>query len=197
MLVHHATLKKYERNLMGLYQNAEVSDHVAGITWYKEANEYANKLSNMFNVSLDKVCQVMAILSPAASWEKNKLSAFYMLKAYSENSAYDSFKVTTYGANKKKAWEVLTLNKTIPSTGLKVYSFYRNILNPNIADTVTIDRHAIKAMKGIDKAGKQAVTSLTYRKASFVYTRMASRLGIKPHEFQAIVWLAYKRRVGR
>lgn len=87
--------------------------------------------------------------------------------------------------------------------GHKVRSFYNNILDPGQADSVTIDTHALGAAVGRTlKAGDREIKlgfnapkmiqhSLvgTYPLVADAYRQAAEIVGLKPHQFQAIVWL--------
>lgn len=185
--IHGNTYNKYRRNLLELYDRGNPDS----VHWYREAHVFLKGLSKEYGVSLDIVCQVCSALSPAVSWEVNKRDTETILREGSKGV------VSTYGANKKKSLDILAGRVKMEKKSKKTYNFYMNLLYPNANRYVTIDRHAIKAMHGQDKAGGTSITVKQYRIASAVYNEVAEELDIKASELQARVWVNYKEKVGR
>lgn len=176
------------KQLYNLAEDQGLIEH--GLQWYPKANDYAAELALAYSVSLDKVAQIIAILSPAVSWAVNKRDAESLLRLGERAT------VSTYGQNKSKALGVLWDLDQINPKALKTFSFYNNILKPKAsADYVTIDRHAIKAYKGLKKAGSVQITPKLYKTAANSYKRFAKALAIEPCELQAIIWLSYRANV--
>lgn len=175
--------------LSNILQTATPEQLHNGLVWYKQAHAHCKYLASAYDISLDKVCQVMAILSPAVSWEVNKRDCERLLE-YGEAAT-----VSTYGQNKAKALRVIAGLDTINEKALKTYSFYKNILNPECTEHVTIDRHAFKAYKGKTKAGSVSVKVTDYRKAKKAYQRKAKELNMLPNQLQAIVWMSFRENV--
>lgn len=190
---------RYQRNIVKLYNDVTIDSIISGKRWYETANLICRQFADCYEVHLKVVCQIMAILSPASSWDNNIVSTEKVLKAFTSGKGLDSFTVATYGANKVKAWKVICgLDTFRPTdTNLKIWAFYNNILNPNGVDHVTIDRHAMKVLNGDTKAGSVAITPRQYRIAEYVYKITAEKFDLKPHELQAILWVTYKQKVGR
>lgn len=199
MVINGMQKKRYQRNLVKLYNDSTVDNIIHGKLWYKTAHKICKDLAEKHAVNFDKVCKIMAVLSPATSWDNNIKSCDRMLHAFMNNTPYGDFTVTTYGQNKKKAWGILTgYDNLVPTeSNLKIWSFYNNILNPLGKDHVTIDRHAIKVLQGDIKAGNKSITPKQYRIAEHVYKEMSTYFGMLPHELQAALWVSYKEKVGR
>src|SRR5690606_11014067 len=95
-----------------------------------------------------------------------------------------------------KAWSILTdMDKETDSffnakTGAKTLSFYRNILNPNDTNYVTIDRHMLAVFKGrIGKpSGTARITPKQYRELSAEFSKLAKKHNVTPCQLQAAVW---------
>lgn len=189
--LHSSTMMMYQKNIRDMYLSCTKSQVKQGIKWYKEANKTAYSISTRSNVSLDKVCQIIAVLSPSVSWEQNVLDAQALCLAYNNNEDLEKVTVSTYGQNKTKAINILSLpNFLIPKTGLKTYSFYKNMLDPfGSGDYVTIDRHAFKAMIGTNRAGDVNINAKSYIQAVYCYSKVALEMGLEPCELQAVVWL--------
>jgi hypothetical protein len=200
MKIHPAQFKRYKANLEKLYNAASPDTMERGREWYRNAHNICKGFAEKYGVPFSHVCMVMAILSPAISWHNNIKSCENMLEAYQMGAqSTDEFKVTTYNSNKKLAWEVLNERKhfILTRTNMKTYSFFWNMWAVYDDSRVTIDRHAIKAMEGSTKAGSRDVSAPLYRKAQHVYSIIAKEKGLKPHEFQAIIWTQYKQEVNR
>lgn len=178
---------KHLQNLYSLANDQGLREH--GLNWYHNAHEFAADLALTYSTSLDKVAQIIAILSPAVSWNINKRDAENLLRSG------ESATVSTYGRNKVKALAVLWDLDTINPKALKTFAFYNNILHPSASEFVTIDRHAYKAYKGITQGGNIAINKTTYEKTAKAYKRLAKRLELKPCELQAIIWLSYRQNV--
>ena len=114
--------------------------------------------------------------------------------------------VSTYGHNKRKA-VALAAGLLAPdqafkaSTGYKTLNFWKNIMSPEVCGPVTIDRHGTRAALGCDLDVDQAMvwikTPRKYETVQSAYHQAAGRVGLDPHQFQAVIWLAFKRIYGR
>lgn len=203
--IHGNTYKKYVENLLTLFAKSTTDDIKEGLNWYKEANQVAkdiaeSSLSDTVFVTDDTVAQVISALSPATKWERNIIDASKLVQAYKDGASPDKVTVATYGQNKDKAWAILqgkTKLNTEGNTGLKTFAFYKNIINPSDTKHVTLDRHAIKALRGDTSAGGETITPKQYRIAEQIYKDVAGLLSYVPCQFQAIIWVTYKREVGR
>jgi hypothetical protein len=187
-------------NLLNCYKRA--SDDVVnqGKEWYEKAFYLCSTLSCKYNVPKDKVAQVIAALSPATNWERNKKDAEELIKAYYHRGYAGCLATTvcTYGANKRKAIEILCGRGQLTlDTGLKTYNFYMNILNPMDENFVTIDRHAYSILLG-DKAkrGSVKLNIHSYKRAAKIYKSAAKKLNLTPNQLQAITWVQYRNEKG-
>lgn len=186
-------------SLNHIFSKALPHELEAGCRWYNEANQFAKQISYASGYSLNIVCRVVAILSPACNWETNKKDAarlIYACRDYIRGEAPPphDVPVSTYGQNKRKAIDLL-LHGIDTLSGQKVTSFFYNIYKPDDTNYVTIDRHAIKAAIGkqTHKGGSVSITKRQYEAAGKLYKRLAKKHNLKPNEAQAIVWLVYKR----
>lgn len=188
----------YENNLMSLYDQATDKEKMQGLTWYTKANRLVHN-NSCKNVTPEDIAQIIAVLSPAVSWERNVQDALNLCNNYRKSQrAANQTVVSTYGINKKKALDILRGKFTLSeNTGLKTFNFYQNILNPECDKYVTIDRHAFKAMINDDQGGRVTLNKGNYNLGIEVYSKIANNLGLIPCQLQAIIWLTYKRIVGR
>jgi hypothetical protein len=185
---------RLETNIIAWYRKASIEHRVQGMLWYAQANEFAQALGSTYDTPVSLVAAVIAALSPGANWEQNKVDTVNLLDAHIHGR---DCVVTTYGPNKVKAFQLAskTFNplEVLGKRGRKVRAFWQLIADP-LSDVVCIDRHAVRAATGKDlewchkRLGRVGV----YDKIQQAYRNAAYALGVRPHQCQAVVWLAYK-----
>ncbi len=182
-------------NILSVYDMAELRHGVEGKLWYLQAHELVN--------GAEREAGILAALSPATNWERN-ITLFRDMVDTNDchhiyGNAIDKARLIRNGAN---PLEILG--------GRKVRSFFYNILYPRRLGHVTVDRHAVSIAllganpnkcssrrtatipddeaKGIlDRPGGYIIVAAAYRSA-------ARRVGLLPHELQAICWLVWRER---
>lgn len=192
-------MTQYVRNILKVFRKASNDEIEHGKQWYQIANNDAQAIASDNDVSLSQCVGVIAALSPNNKWGRNLINASDMISAYNSGNNLDSFKVSTYGANKRKAWSILGDNLLECDAilerlnGRKVQAFYSNIMG---YDVCTIDGHALNIALG----KRQSLTSdanrvgaRLYRELVCAYTRAAHKEGLKAFEMQAITWTAWRR----
>lgn len=180
------------KNLVACYERATPESIAAGMTWYEDANKFALALSQKYHIDVAVIAQVIAALSPAAKWERNKQDADELIKAYYHRGFIGAKAVTccTYGPNKLKALEILTGRLVLTEKqGFKTANFWQNIANPTCKHHVTIDRHALRVLEGSDQRGAVAIKPHQYKRAAYVYKTLAGEKGLLPNQLQAITWV--------
>ena len=173
--------KKRTRALLTRAQFTPVWD--AGLMWYADAHQLWNHLAHTRKLSTDKVAQIASALSPSVQWEINKVDTHTLINAYQNNRDIESFNVSTYDANKAKAWEIMGGYNSVKPTALKTYAFYRNMmLDP---DPVTIDRWMLRIFF---QRPIKSLTTARYRACEQIIRDVASEFNLLPYQAQAIVW---------
>jgi len=172
-----------------LYFQSDDITREYGLVWYNHAILFVESLANECNLSFDVVNHCLCVLSNANDWETNKKDCTRMVKAFIANESIDSFKVSTYGNDKRKAWNVLKNNIRIQPSALKTYSFSMNISNIDNHFNVTIDRHMLSAMLTREYG---SITPLKYSMFRNAIIEVANTFGIQPKQMQAILWLQIK-----
>ena len=173
--------KQRTRALLTRAQFTPVWD--AGLMWYADAHQLWNHLAHSRKLSTDKVAQIASALSPSVQWEINKVDTHTLINAYQNNRELESFNVSTYDANKSKAWEIMGGYKSVKPTALKTYAFYRNMmLDP---DPVTIDRWMLRIFF---QRPIKSLTTARYRVCEDIIRDVASEFNLIPYQAQAIVW---------
>lgn len=170
-----------------------------GSSWYHHAHQYALALADKHDTDLAVAAGVISALSPGTSWERNLVDASNLFEQ--GNGAT----VSSYGRNKIKALALidgtLTPDRAFTEQGYKTLQFWRNILSPDVAGPVTIDRHCTRAALGSEMKADQALQwsrhPRKYERIQSAYQAAADRVGLLPHQLQAIVWLVFRRLFGR
>lgn len=172
-------------NILNCYNSASDAQISEGMAWYRDAHEYAKTLP----VPLQNAAAVISALSPASRWSTNKLEAAALI------AGIKGYRFTTYGQNVTKARACITdpdpgrlFNA---KTGAKTLNFYRNILNPEDPDWVTIDRHAAAVAEGRTNSGSVVLTPKKYREYAAAYIEAARQIGILPCQLQAVCWVRH------
>jgi len=187
--------------ILAVFFNANDSERRDGARFYSDALDFCRE-NVPGGITVPTMAAVVAALSPNNKWERNKLDAFNLARAYSigGRDACDAVKVATYNANKHKAIRILSGENPVNVLGgLKVNAFYRCILG--CQDSVCVDGHAYAIWQGvrIPTTKTPTITPKVYAAIAADYA-MASRqisqiLGqyYSPAQIQAITWLAWRR----
>ena len=195
-------MTQHVRNILKVYRRATPEDIANGLEWYDRAKRYASIISNLSGVNLNTVVGVMAALSPNNRWERNVKDTERMCQAWVNGEDLSDFKVSCYNTMKQKAWSILEDDLTDDDdiltrlNGQKIRSFYSNIRG---LTEVTIDGHAYNIALGIRQGLTSDKTNMgkkLYREMQSAYVKAAKRVGVKPHELQAITWTTWKREHG-
>ena len=174
-------LEIYKERLREKFSQATNNDIHYGMNWYKTAYFKCSKVAKVLNVPLDRFIAIVAVLSPQKRWEKNICEAIQFVRKGHKAKIFATRK------QKDKCRDILRASdsefKTMRIGGLKVTSFFKNMLKPLISDTVTIDRHAMRSI-GFDKS----LTSKQYGIIEQAHRDVAKEFEIRPHELQAVIW---------
>ena len=202
--INKTDYKITEGNIEKIFKQATQSEITEGLNWYKDANKFAQSVSNETKkeISIEHVAGVTSALSIRNKWDRNKIDAKNLILAYYRLKKVSDISVCTFTSNKHKAVNILESNanqiETILS-GLKTQNFKRNILG--CKESVTIDGHAFCISAGIVNALKKvpSISAKNYKIISDEYrqaTKMINKkynLNLIPSQLQAITWVTYKR----
>lgn len=174
------------RNLVRI---AERSDLEEGRMWYARARRFCKKMARRYGLDVETVARVVAVLSPAVSWEVQLNGQVEsVIRAYVHGRRAP--RVAGYRRNTLKAYRVLRGDHDA-CRGPKVESFALNILG--CGDSVTVDRHAARAACGLRNGGDLRFEKGAYTRIARAYRIAAERLGCEPCVLQAAVWVQRKR----
>lgn len=204
--------RAYIDNLLGVYSLATNADLKNGKVWYPRARMFAEHLAEIHGVSLSVAAGVISALSPGTEWSRNKRNADEFLSTYRKCGpcALSRLDLTTYGSLPISKAHSIARGKDVVSTlhGPKTIAFYHAILNPLGRSHVVIDGHAKSAALGVrygnhdgyNDRGERSQTAPGIGVQRFEYPHLerafltaAQHVNLYPNEFQATVWIVWKR----
>lgn len=183
-------MSQHTRNIMRVFRGCTDDDVREGMSWYREAREFAASL----DTDVERAVGVIAVLSPMVSWPRNMTLA---------RNHYAGIYGGCLGASTTKAQRILA-GEPVESvvSGVKVSAFYAAIMGDT--ESVTLDRHAIDVAMGRtlsdddrnaigrSKARREPIVK-AYRSAARIATRECGHT-VTPAEIQAIVWVGWRKR---
>ena len=188
-----------QKHIQALLDLASAGEQSEGMTWYSRANLAATRLADQYEIAIDTAAGVIAALSPRNKWDRNLVDAENLIAAFKAggDEAAADVKVCTFGANKKKAIEILTwgaigdIVKELLS-GPKLIEFFSCIIGE---DDVCIDGHAYSIWFG-DRITLNKIPSIGKKLRAEIkkdYLAVAKKNNLKGYEVQAITWVAHRR----
>jgi hypothetical protein len=184
---------KIKNRLNYWFSLATQEDINNGKNWYKDAQDFAKYLSETYNIDSYVCASVISALSPNNKWDRNKVDAETVIKAYLNGIAPESIKVCTYNANKNKAFDILN-GKVITEKSPKTHAFAMNV-GLLSSDHITIDKWHLRACLTKEKTDVvESCTAVQYRRVEKITSQLAKENGLKGYEFQAIVWVIIRNK---
>jgi hypothetical protein len=181
-------------NIMALFTRADGMDRQAGMTWYQQAHNWCRTWATELMLPLENVAGVLAVLSPRNKWERNLSDTLTVLRAHKVGIHPNSIKVATYGTNKLKAFQIAAGHLDVLS-GVKVTSFWDNILRPDSSKAVTVDVWAARIAMGDLSVNPGTLAGKRYNEIADGYLEASEVTGLMPHQIQAVTWMAARTRV--
>lgn len=179
----------YIANLLRLYHAADGADIIDGRLWYPRAHAVICEWAHEHSRSIANVAAVVSALSPQCQWERNLIVAGDLLagRAPTVGGPLQTNIRKAVSLLDSRGHDIGAVFKSAP----KVASFACNLAGDY--DVVTVDTHAAQALRN-DVLSTDRLTIPLYSAMSVCYRVAASHVGRLPAEFQAICWLAWKRR---
>lgn len=189
------TADEMRDSVMAVIAEASPDAEAEGLGWYGIAHDIADELAQTHGLTIRQTAGVIAALSPRTGWAENISLASDACAAAAEG------RTDLIGGcpsdNARKASMILQGHDPADVLGgRKVRSFFANILRPYSAGPVTVDRHAISVAFGhrvSEEDAKLLERIGTYTVIASVYRSVARSLGIRPHQAQAIAWVAWRK----
>jgi hypothetical protein len=165
-----------------------------GLIWYDDAQQFALMLSNEFDVSPIRAGGVISALSPRNKWERNKIDAWNVFEAVRDGVSYDRVKVSTFNANKVRAFDIAKGKKQIHEASRKTHRFAMNVGAFDM-NAVTIDSWMLFAFQTKSKSRKDLdvkVTPKQYDMMERKFQRISHDMGYAPAHLQAVIWVVIR-----
>jgi hypothetical protein len=188
----------FARNLDTCYERATEGDRAEGLNWYPSAHAQAVTFADSYGVTVDAACGVIAALSPGRNWDTNLDDARIFLDEWQRGARGNRLPlVGSYGwRNVRKAAAIASGSAPLDILGgNKVRAFYACMADPSNDCHVCIDRHAKCAAVG-RFLGDTVVSNAEYPILARHYLRAASRNHLLPNQYQAIIWVTWRRLKG-
>jgi len=187
---------RIQENLEAWFQAASRQNIKDGLKWYKDAQLHCIAKAKKFAMKPFDYAEIISITSVNNKWPTNKKDTETVVSAYQAGIAPEAIKISTYHANKFKAFRVLNKAQTLEQTSPKTYAFSMNV-GLNSPDHVTIDKHHLRACVTLPSEGvvPEATTSITpkqYKRVEALTAQLAHKQGLKGYQYQAIIWLCIK-----
>ena len=160
-------------NARKLYQQADYAALRNGRTWYTSTGRWCARLSARYDVPIEAVAGIVAVLSQRKRWRENRLEAVRALQGKD---------IRALGTVRVKVKNILAGRVDISVKGPKIRAFWRAILGD--PDAVVLDSWMLKAYGETRKR----LTPLQYSHLANKLRRDAAYEEADSAVFQAVVW---------
>lgn len=191
-------------NLQRVFDQALEVDHETARQAWRKYQLLTTKIAETHGYAPKIGAAVFAAVSPNNDYYGNLRDTNRLLRAAAQDRGLDSlygldtFKVSTYGNNKRKAWRIAKgADPLVEIVAPKTRSFYLNILNPDDPHPVTIDGHMYNAWRNKRvqlNAADVKFTRRVYEQIADDVREMSQRLGLIANVVQGVIWFAWRRR---
>lgn len=181
--------------LKQIFDVADAHDRKIGLESFRKYNQLLQTIGETFSYDVVTAAGVFSTLSPNSDYVGNVRDTIRLLRAASSHEPYDSFSVSTYGQNKKKAWRIANgENPYDLIVARKTRNFFINLADPDNDRAVTIDGHMRNAWDGIRRnlVGSN-VSAAVYEECASAVRQIAADVKMIPWQVQGIIWFCWKR----
>lgn len=184
-------------NLRAMFQRADAVDLREGQLAYPRYHAVMRDLAERYGVPIEKVIAAFVALSPNNDYISNLRSLVSVLDGAQRGLPLHSIKVSTYNHCRDRAYAYVAQGQNFleKAVGLKIRSFYRNVLNPSDHRYVTVDGHVVAAWRGKNLTMKEALVNgrKEYRQIETAIKSLAFDAFMLPNQYQAVLWFTRKR----
>ena len=183
-------------NLMNLLLMADATDRAEGALAYTRYHNMMRQMAELYDADFERTVAAFAALSPNNDYLGNLRSLATVLDANRRHIPPERVTVSTYGHCRDRAMKYLSGEAVFLDTvkGQKIRAFYRNIVDPQDPEPVTIDGHMVAAWMGQELTMKEAIIRpRQYEHVADGVRRLAKLTGQIGNQLQATVWFVRKR----
>ena len=180
---------EHVRVIIDSYYAASDAQCTAGRAWYPFARTIVESIAEWADMRPECVAAALAALSPRNPWAWNVQDAAAFARAAGEGEPMPT-SATTFGANARTAWAMLTGTADWRTSAPKVRAFTRAIMGD--ASAVVVDVWAVRvATRGardtVRNDADYGALASAYRTAAA--TLRNDHIRITPRDLQAVTWL--------
>jgi hypothetical protein len=181
-------------NVRALYASATPEEKTQGEQWYVIARAQCKHIAMRYNLPVEIVAAIVAVLSPNCPWDRNLKDAENLLRCYANGWPIEWVSAVTYRRNVWRAWDIRDKLDASLLHGPKVEAFYHCIVNPN-SHHVCIDRHIYCATTGIEYTTETMphITKEAHKAITRAICKVAAENHVIPHRIQATIWIIRRR----
>jgi len=184
-------------NLERVLDRANQQDwRIARVAWFRY-QKIVGGIAAQNGYPMEIGAAVFAALSPNNDYIGNLRDVNRLLAASRAGTGLDSFKVSTYGKNKVKAWKIAHGEKPLDLIRYpKTRNFFLNVSDPTNPYPVTIDGHIFNAWAGVRKKLNSAEIkqyARYYEEVAEDIRWLGAERGLIPNVVQGILWYCWKR----
>lgn len=181
--------------LDAVYATATPTDVIEGLAWYAVAHGEITKAALATGLPEPVLAAAMAVLSIQTEWGKNLRSFWLHVAAFKRGEAAPLKTETLVRRSDRIAGEILrTGDVTLLGDGPKTGQFQLDLLELDSPDMSTID--SIMAQAGLGIIPSSGLNKGQYATVNDAVCHLADVYGIRPYQFQAIVWVTWRRHHG-
>lgn len=183
-----------------------------GLTWYERGHEALSEAGRRYGGGIERAAGVAAAISPKMPWEQNLNNAIEVLRTGDATRAIGAFHSNMEKAQRIIEGEdpsIVLSHRGMGKHMMKTGNFYKNLLNPDDPNPITIDTHAARGALGyiptsfgteddvehiqdvkLDEIGAYNTFANAYREG---FRRVRSARNIRvPNQLQAVNWVFWK-----
>lgn len=191
--MHNSDLTPFA-SILHWFSVASEEDKLSGLTWYSEANLFAQYLASQYHLDVITTAHLIAVFSPQLGWGENQRRVEKFIVIYkNKGNIYKSG--LGFHANIRKAVEIIKGNLDALS-GQKVTAFAHCIFKNGLTERVCVDRHAKRIAnfytENTPSAKQYLALEAVFQLATLEINRQL-HTHYTPAQVQAITWVAYRR----
>lgn len=182
-------------NLKSVYGKATPEDMRVALDSYFKYNRLVTAMAAKHGFSPRIGAALFAALSPNNDYHGNLRDAERMLRAAAASESIDSFNVSTYGHNKRKAWAIVQGAEPLDLiVAKKTRSFFLNISNPLDPVPVTVDGHMLNCWRNqrVNLVGLKS-SPRDYDEVADGVRKLACDVGLIASQTQGVLWITWRR----
>lgn len=188
-------------NLRRHLECATAEDIAEGKAAYGRYHSLMKELSARYGFGFENITAAFVSLSPNNDCIGNLRSLISLLEGVRDRRGFDGIIISTYRHAGARAYDFLVGRERFltKGRGLKISSFYRNIIDPFDMEPVTIDGHISAAWQGFNRLTmKEAIVKSRsdYEMVARALREIAREFEMVTNAAQATIWFARKRMNG-